>query len=420
MKLRFLSSAPKGRTRIAQGEALGNAAAKGLALKGRTSPRSISPTGTPLQFRSNHLPWQAFSGLVLVGSLLVFGALASAGQPSTVAPLAKLELTDQMRQVVLDGLRYLAKTQNRDGSWSSGTGLARNVGITGLACMAFMANGSQPGRGEFGENIDRGIDFVVSNVRRDGYIAADSTSRMYEHGFATLFLAEAYGMAPRPDLGEKLRMAVACIQRAQKRLDGGWRYDPTPEMESDISVTVCQILALRAARNTGIKVPRECVDRAIRYVKASCLPDGSFTYMLHMRSRGSYALLSAGISSLYGAGEYDCPELKRALALFEEETPRNTSRNGPISHYYFYAHYYAAQAAFHAGGRYWSLYYPAVCAELARGQGADGSWDSNFGAAFGTAMACLVLQLPYQYLPIFQRLGADEAAARPGAPRAPE
>jgi len=356
-----------------------------------------------------------------VASLLAFGALASAGQPGTVAPLAKQELTDQMRQVVVDGLRFLAKTQNRDGSWSSGTGLVRNVGITGLACMAFLANGSQPGRGEFGENIDRGLDFVLSNVRRDGFIAADGgNSKMYEHGFATLFLAEAYGMAQRPDLGEKLRMAVGCIQRSQKRIDGGWRYDPMPEGDSDISVTVCQILALRAARNTGIKVPRECIDRAIHYVKQSCQADGSFVYMLPMRAGGSYALLSAGISSLYGAGEYNCPELKRALVRFEEETPRNIGKNGPISHYYFYAHYYAAQAAFHAGGKYWSLYYPAICTELAQTQGGDGSWDSNFGNAFGTAMACLVLQLPYQYLPIFQRLGVDEAAARQGAPRAPE
>ena len=178
-------------------------------------------------------------------------------------------------------------------------------------------------------------------------------------------------------------------------------------------------MALRAARNCGIRVPREVIDRAIRYVKASCLADGSFCYMLHARSRGSYALLSAGISSLYGAGEYDCPELKRALTLFEEETPRNISSRGPISHYYFYAHYYAAQAAFHAGGRYWSLYYPAICKELAETQGSDGSWTSTFGNAFSTAMACLVLELPYQYLPIFQRLGADEAAKQ-GAPRATE
>ncbi len=337
------------------------------------------------------------------------GGLATAG---TVAPLGKVELSERTKQAVLDGLRYLAKTQNRDGSWSGRGGYSRNVGVSALACMAFMANGSQPGRGEFGEEIDRGLDFVLWNVRKDGYISAGGDSRMYEHGFATLFLGEAYGMTQRQDIGEKLRLAVACILRSQKAIDGGWRYDPSPMAESDISVTVCQIMALRSARNAGIKVPKDCIDKAMAYVKQSCLPDGSFCYMVRSRTRGSYALLSAGLSSLYGAGEYDCPELKRALRLFEEETPRNILRRGPISHYYSYAHYYASQAAYHAGGHYWSNYYPAICRELAESQETNGSWQDTFGEAYGTAMACLVLQLPYQYLPIFQRLGADEAVLK--------
>jgi len=343
---------------------------------------------------------------LFIAAFLTLPRIAGAG--ASARP--ELELTDRIRQTVISGLRYLARTQNRDGSWSGRGGYSRNVGVSALACMAFMANGSQPGRGEFGENIDRGLDFVLANVHKNGYIAAGPDSRMYEHGFATLFLGQAYGMTRRADVGEKLRAAVALIQRAQKHADGGWRYDPSPMAESDISVTVCQIMALRSARNAGIKVPKECIDRAIAYVKQSCLPDGSFCYMLHSRARGSYALLSAGLSSLYGAGEYDCPELRRALRLFAEETPRNISHRGPMSHYYSYAHYYASQAAYHAGGRYWKAYYPAVARELAQAQEANGSWQDTFGEAYGTAMACLVLQLPYQYLPIFQRLGTDEAA----------
>jgi len=354
-----------------------------------------------------------------VGLLVLLAALGTAAA-GTVAPQAKLELSDRARQAALDGLRYLARTQNKDGSWSGRGGYSRNVGVSALACMAFMAGGSQPGRGEFGENIERGLDFVLANVRRDGYITAGNDSRMYEHGFATLFLAECYGMTQRQDVGEKLRSAVALIQRSQKHADGGWRYDPHPLDVSDISVTVCEVLALRAARNCGIKVPKECIDRAIRYVKGSCLADGSFCYVLGSRTRGSYALLSAGLSSLYGAGEFDCPELKRALVRFEEETPRNVSRRGPISHYFAYAHYYAAQAAWHAGGRYWTAYYPAICKEMAESQESNGSWQDTFGEAYGTAMCCLVLELPYQYLPIFQRLGADEVRGKGEDKHAPE
>ena len=342
-------------------------------------------------------------GALLLG---LAGGLARAG---TTAPLTKLALGDDTRRAALQGLRYLARTQNRDGSWSGGSGLSRNVGVTGLAVMALLSSGSQPGRGEFGPHIDRGLDFLVVSVRRDGYITAGGVSRMYEHGFAALALAQAYGMTKRQDVGDKLRAATALIQRAQKRADGGWRYDPTGVGDSDISVTVCQVMALRSARNVGIKVPKEVIDRAVQYVKRSCLADGSFSYMLRSRSSGSYALLSSGLNCLYGAGEYDCPELRRALQRFAEQTARHIRRGGPVSHYYFYAHYYAAQAAFHAGGSHWAAYYPAICKELVATQSATGSWQSNFGNAYATAMGCLVLQMPYNYLPIFRRLGADEA-----------
>ena len=73
---------------------------------------------------------------------------------------------------------------------------------------------------------------------------------MYGHGFATLFLAEVYGMHPDPDLRQKLVKAVKLIINTQND-EGGWRYQPE-RREADISVTICQVMALRAARNAGI------------------------------------------------------------------------------------------------------------------------------------------------------------------------
>jgi hypothetical protein len=38
------------------------------------------------------------------------------------------------------------------------------------------------------------------------------------------------------------------------------------------------------------------------------------------------------------------------------------------------------------------------------GQAADGSWNGDYvGPIYGTAIATLILQLPYNYLPIFAR-----------------
>ena len=85
---------------------------------------------------------------------------------------------------------------------------------------------------------------------------------MYSHGFATLFLAECYGMSKRTELRDKLSLAVKLIVNSQNK-EGGWRYYPKKE-DADISVTVCQVMALRAAHNAGIHVPKETIDRARR------------------------------------------------------------------------------------------------------------------------------------------------------------
>jgi len=83
---------------------------------------------------------------------------------------------------------------------------------------------------------------------------------MYGHGFATLFLGEVYGMSPNEDLKEKLQKAVILIQKTQNAR-GGWRYQPRP-YDDDISVTIAEIMALRAARDAGIKVEKEVIDKA--------------------------------------------------------------------------------------------------------------------------------------------------------------
>ena len=68
--------------------------------------------------------------------------------------------------------------------------------------------------------------------------------------------------------------AVQLIVNSQNK-EGGWRYEPDGK-EADISVTVCQIMALRAARNCGIAVPKPTVDQCVKYVLRSQKADGGF------------------------------------------------------------------------------------------------------------------------------------------------
>jgi hypothetical protein len=310
-------------------------------------------------------------------------------------------ITPQTDKAIQNALDWLAKQQNSDGSFGSGP-YRSNVAVTSLAGLAFMSAGSTPGRGPHGVHIDKALQFVLDNTGPSGFInvpAAATHGPMYGHGFGTLFLAEAYGMTQRPEIREKLDKAVRLIIDTQNN-EGGWRYQPV-RRDADLSVTVCQINALRAARNAGLFVPKETVESCIRYVKLAQNPDGGFRYMLQ-GGASAFPRSAAGLVALYSAGEYDSQEIDAGIAYLKQYMP-DIKFSQRYSHY-FYGHYYAIQAMWIRGGEDWSRWYPAIRDELLDKQVPEGYWtDNSAGSEYGTAMALIILQIPNGYLPIFQR-----------------
>jgi hypothetical protein len=308
-----------------------------------------------------------------------------------------VEITPGSRQMVERGLAYLAENQSENGSFNADR-YGQHVGVTALACMAFMADGHLPDRGRYGDVVKRGLEFILNNAHETGLIAADTShGPMYGHGFATLFLGEVYGMTGDRRVREALIKAVNLVVTTQNP-EGGWRYHPRP-VDADISVTICQVMALRSARNAGINVPKQTIERAITYVRqCQNTSDGGFRYMLH--SGGSaFPRSAAGVASLYYAGVYEDDALTKGLAYLLEQRRGITGR---FSHYY-YGHYYAVQAMFLAGGQYWEQWYPQIRHELLEQQTPDGGWSSDHGDVYATSMALLILQIPNRLLPIFQR-----------------
>lgn len=319
-------------------------------------------------------------------------------QPTAHHDTGFTEITPEMRQAIDRGLAYLAQVQAEDGSYGAQR-YGRNVGITALAGLAFMADGHLPGRGRYGENVERALEFVLSQATESGLIAADTShGPMYGHGFATLFLGEVYGQTHDPRVREVLLKAVRLIVNTQND-EGGWRYHPVP-VDADISVTICQVHALRSARNAGLSVPRQTIDRAIEYVRACQNPgDGGFRYMLNTGG-SAFPRSAAGVATLYYAGVYEGEEIDRALDYLQDSRDRIRYQSG--SHY-FYGHYYASQAMFLAGGDHWRQWFPEIRDELVTSQNEDGSWSSNHGDDYATAMCILAMQKPNRLLPIFQR-----------------
>ncbi|MCP3918687.1 MAG: terpene cyclase/mutase family protein [bacterium] len=342
-------------------------------------------------------------------------------------PLVKI--TAEQEQAVERGLRWLQDHQNPNGSWTAKIGFKLNssyrytaegkghVGVTALAGMAFLAGGHLPGRGKYGDVVDNCLKFVLSCVQDDGYITYQGT-RMYSHAFATLFLAEIYGMTHREDVRTKLQKAVDFIVKCQNDA-GGWRYVPLAR-ESDMSIVVCQALALRAARNIGIRVPKSTIDRAIKYVVDSAVTSssrtypgsafrndpGTFHYQPDNHSRTTFPLTAAGVTALHGLGIYSNDLIGMGIEFLNQDFDKFNSRWGRRGHYFFwYGHYYGVQAMYTQGGSDWVNYFTKLREFLLRHQEPDGNWRNHDGPgpAFSTATACLILEIPYCLLPIFQR-----------------
>ena len=312
------------------------------------------------------------------------------------------------------GLRYLETLQTRagDGSFAI-TDVVQSdyapLGISALCTLAFLASGSAPGRGPHGGVVERALDYLLLHTdlapesTQFGYITAqgDALSRAHGHGYATLVLAEAYGMSPGSErIKAALMASVRHIERCQGA-EGGWYYDAYASPMHEGSVTICLVQALRAARDAGIQVDPKLIARAEDYVRRLQAPTGLFCYTLGDEKRTTVGLTAAAISTLNATGRYDDVAIKNAVDAI---SARLELREKPAE-FPEYERFYLAQA-------FWQLSDPSPFerwfekerALLLRTQESDGSWgNSRFGSAYATAVNCLVLSLPDSTLPIFQR-----------------
>ena len=328
-------------------------------------------------------------------------AQSSTGRPRSAAAAALIPPATQ--SAINRGLSFLAARQQPDGTFGEGSTYQRNVAVTSLAAMAFLSGGSTPGRGPYGRHIQRAIDNILLHSQPSGFIHSNAKASghgpMYGHGFATLFLAEVHGMSQHKQLAQKLQRAVQLIVRTQNT-EGGWRYFPVVK-DADVSVTVCQVMALRAARNAGIAVPKQTINRAVEYLRSCQNEDGGFRYQVRLKRTSRFPRSAAGVMGLMSAGIYQGEEIDRGLAYLEKHRPPQSSH--PQDHYY-YGQYYAAQALWHTGGQRGNQWYTRLRQDLLQRQLPTGAWaDAYICNEYGTAMSCLILQVPNNYLPIFER-----------------
>jgi squalene cyclase len=295
----------------------------------------------------------------------------------------------ELDRIYLKGLNYLVKTQEPDGSWSD-TAYGKEPAVIGLAIMSMLARGDDPNTGPYSQSIRRGLDYILRQMnKKTGYIGRS----MYNHGFATLALAEAYGAVDDLQLGPALQQAVRLILNSQANNPlGAWRYSPE-STDADTTVSGAQMVALFAAMNAGLPVPDEAIQKGLKYFWTCQTPDGGFGYTSASSPNSARTAIACLVMAL--AKEKNSKQFKTAFDYLQK-SPAEKS-------YQQYYLYYASQAFFHASPQAWQSWNRKNIKALGQSQNADGSWEGQFGHTFGTSSSLLSLALNYRYLPIYER-----------------
>lgn len=347
--------------------------------------------------------------------LAVSWAILNASATEAVAQLPGTRYGEvvprDVREMYDRGLQYLASTQTEDGEWE-GTGHS-GAGVTGMAVMAFLASGEDPNFGLYSSNVRRGLRSMIrSQDPETGILSGrgDMHSSMYQHGFAMLALAEAYGAVDDRNLwsggdedkqrsiGEALELAVRGAVTSQKKNQyGGWRYGPDAT-DADTSVSGAVMVGLLAARNAGIEVPDEAIDRAVAYFKSMTSTSGHVAYAGGMGGFGeSLARTSIGSLVYAVARRKDMPEFKATLSYLTNNLEQ------PAGAYERYAQYYQAQALFQGDLEAWEKWNRQLIRNLKEVQQEDGSFTGQFGATVETSLSLLAMALNFRFLPIYER-----------------
>lgn len=328
--------------------------------------------------------------------------------------------SEETEEAIRRALEWLASVQERDGSWSArrfgageerrvfgqdrqGAGSRADVGVTGLAILAYLGAGRTHLEGEHRETVERGLAFLIRIQGADGslYGQAALYERTYCHGMAAMALAEALGMTGDRALRPAVEKAVRYTLSSQHSL-GGWRYQPGDP--GDMSQFGWQVMALKNADYAGIPTPIANIERMRTFLR-------SVSYGQHggkaryRANEGPSRTMTAESWWCRYLLETDLDEAGRdeGFAYLMEELP---STSGQPNYYYWY---YATLALHRSGDSRFETWaaalVPAILERQSDAGAYRGSWDADCvwggygGRVYTTATATLCLESFYRYRP---------------------
>ena len=323
--------------------------------------------------------------------------------------LAETGGTPECEDAVIQALRHLQSTQNKDGSWDN----QHQVAMTGLALLAYLGHCETPYSVEFGETVTSALVYLVNvSTKNNGKLATNIGSKhwCYEHAIATYAISEAYTMCRPlgfrlPNLEQSVQDSVQWIINNQHN-SGGWEYsyEENSPRGGDLSITAWQLQALKAGKATGLDFRnyRTCISKALDYVRECQSSNGAYGYVRN--SGGKLSLTGAGALCLQQHKGSSESSARKGVKFLEQES-QLAYQAGPCN---LYEHYYSSQAMINAGGKAWKKYNNLFRDELLGAQNKDGSWPAPGGkghagysgsVTYNTALSTLMLEVYYRFLP---------------------
>jgi hypothetical protein len=328
---------------------------------------------------------------------------------------------DEVDIAIESATRFLLANQRQDGAIAD---RQYDTTMTALSIMALASTGNTPSTpSELGDASRKALAFVLREDRqdKDGYYGNKDGSRMYGHGIITLMLTEMLGMGADAEQDQLIeargQRAINLILSAQKQSKpsqyaGAWRYTPNSN-DSDLSVSVWQLMALRSAKNDGLQVPATAIEQAVSYLERSYTSrmdsqgkpieaTAGFSYLPGNNSP-TFAMTAAGLLAMQVCGQYESPQVLGASQWLIEHPPKWDDR------FFFYGAYYYAQGMHQRGGKHAETADDLIRNLLLDKKQPDGSWsapngeEAGAGKVYSTSMAILSLSVKYHYLPIYQR-----------------
>lgn len=336
-----------------------------------------------------------------------------------------------------NALDWLARHQDPAGHWSCADFMERcdsnrcdgggeamhDVGVSGLALLAFLGAGETQNRGRYRDTVRRGLRALVrAQDPETGCIGAPNshTAFLYDHALATLALTEGHGLSGAPLLREPAERAVRFVHAARNPYRG-WRYAWPPNGENDTSVTAWMVMCLKSAEHFGLPVDAAAYDGA-RLVLDELTDEA--TWRTGYDRIGSPSSREQGLGERWPAERTEAmtaaamlcrvflgeepsrsPALRGGADLLRKSLPRFDAESGDVDFYYWY---YGSYAMFQLGGADWDAWQRALLGAVVKTQRTDGheagSWDPQFdpwghrgGRVYATALLALTLEVYYRY-----------------------